>query len=266
MVNVYLKNLRKSWLTGFVGPVTVASFVSLIAMSWFSMQETILDRLEQMNNPIFQAILGDMGLEGFGLTWEAAMYMYAGGTMNIVLVVVAFVIPARLLSTEIDKKALDMVLSFPIPRWKYLLEKFSVYLTFNFLFPILLIPTMIGASMFVGAEVDIILIISFNIGAWFTLFAVGAVSLLCHTVFLDSSKSLAAAGILVLGQYFLESMGGLIPVISDFQFLSLFHYFKIGAIQSAGMLPLNELVIVFAVGILALSSALYIFHKREFAI
>ncbi|MHA2295073.1 MAG: ABC transporter permease [Candidatus Hodarchaeales archaeon] len=266
MINVYSKNLRKSWLVNIVGPITVAGFVLMIASAWTSMQDMILDRLEAMSNPIYQAILGDLGLEGMGLTWQAAIFMYAGGVMNIVLLVVAMLIPARVLSTEIDKNTLDVVLSYPIPRWRYLLEKFSVYLTYNILFPILMVVVLIGSTVALGEEIDYILVVSYAIGTWFTLFALGAISLLCATIFLDSSKSLAAAGIITLGQYFLESMGGLIPVLSDLQFLSIFHYFKLDAIADAGMLPLNELFIVVTIGVLALSSALYIFQKREFAI
>ncbi|MHA2104546.1 MAG: hypothetical protein ACW981_14050, partial [Candidatus Hodarchaeales archaeon] len=85
------------------------------------------ERNAEMNNPIYQAILGDLGLEGLGLTWQAAVFMYAGGTMNILLLLVG-IFPARSLAAEIDKKTLDVILNYPIPRWRYLLEKFGVYM------------------------------------------------------------------------------------------------------------------------------------------
>jgi len=62
MVNVYLKNLRKSWLTGVIPSVIVVGFVGTIAAGWPSMKELILERLTTMNNPIMQAILGLEGL------------------------------------------------------------------------------------------------------------------------------------------------------------------------------------------------------------
>lgn len=266
MVNVYLKNLRKSWIGGIVPPLFLAGFVGLIAMSWSSLQDLILERLEQMNNPIYQAILGDLGLEGFGLTFQGALFMYGGGTLNILILFVSLVIPARLLSTEIDKKTMDVMLSFPIPRWRYLLEKFSVYLTYNLLFPILFIAVLIGSTLAINEEIDLTLLTNVAIGYYLLLFALGALSLLCATIFLDSDKSLSAAGVLILGQYFLESMSGFIPALEDFQGISLFHYFKIGAIQEAGMLPLIDLFIVVGVGLIALVSALVIFQKREFAL
>jgi hypothetical protein len=147
-----------------------------------------------------------------------------------------------------------------------LLEKFSVYLTYNLLFPILFIAVLIGSTLAINEEIDITLLANVAIGYYLLLFALGALSLLCATIFLDSNKSLSAAGVLILGQYFLESMSGLIPALGDFQGVSLFHYFKIGAIQEAGMLPLIDVFIVVGVGFIALVGALAIFQKREFAL
>ncbi len=266
MVHIYLKNLKKSWLTGIVPPVVIIAFVGTIALGWPSMQELILQRLETMDNPIMKAIIGDLGISGLGATWEAALFMYAGGTMNILLLFVAIFIPARLLSTEIDKNTFDIMLSLPIPRWRYLLEKFSVYLTYSLFIPISMVGIMLGATSFLGESLTTSLVLNYSLGYFILLFALGAISLLCATIFLDSSKSLAAAGLVIGGQYFLDSMGGMLAAIGNFEALSLFNYFSLGAIQEAGMLPIGEIIIVVSIGIVALTSALLIFHKREFAI
>ncbi len=266
MVNVYLKNMRKSWLAGIVPSAVVVVFVATIAIAWPSMKELIIDRLETITNPIMQAILGDLGLEGLGLTWQAALFMYAGGTMNILLLFIAIFIPARLLSTEIDSKTFDVMLSMPIKRWRYLLEKFCVYLTYNFILPISMVSIMLGSTFLMGEDIDIALVFNYAISYWLLLFALGAISLLCASIFLDSNRSLAAAGVIIGSQYLLESLGGILEAIGNFQGISLFHYFKLGAIQEAGMLPLGEVIIVITIGLLALGGALAIFHKREFAI
>ena len=266
MLNVYLKNMKKSWIVGLVGPAVVVMFVGLIGFGFPVMKETILQRLEQMQSPIMKAFLGDLGIEELGFTFEAAMFMYAGGTLNILVLFAAIIVPARLLSTEIDKNTLDVVLSFPISRWRYLVEKFSVYLTYNLLYPTAVAATMIVAAMFVGEPLDYALVVNYSIGIWLQLFALGAISLLCATIFLDSNKALTAAGVLVLGQYIVDSIGGLFDASGTLQYLSLFHYMRIDSIIDAGMLPLGEAFIVIAVGIVALAGALTIFHKREFAI
>ena len=265
MVNVYLKNMKKSWIVGLMGPAVVAMFVGLIGFGYPVMKEMILQRIEQMQSPIMQAILGDLGIENlFG--FEAAMFMYAGGTLNILVLFASLVVPARLLSTEIDKNTLDVMLSFPISRWRYLLEKFSVYLTYNFLYPAAFVATVIGAAMFVGEPLNYTLVVNYAIGIWLQLFALGAISLLCATIFLDSNKALTAAGVLIFSQYIVDSIGGLFDPSGTVQYLSIFHYLRIDSILDAGMLPLGEVLIVIVVGIVALAGALTIFHKREFAI
>ena len=266
MVYVYLKNLKKSWLTGIVPPAIIVGFVGTIALGWPSMKELILERLETMDNPVMQAILGDLGLSGLGLTWEAALFMYAGGTMNILLLFVAIFIPARLLSTEIDKKTFDVTLSLPIPRWRYLLEKFGVFVTYSIILPISMAGIMLGSTAFMNETINVNLVLNYALGFWLLLFTLGTISLLCATIFLDSNRSLAAAGVIIGGQYFLDSLGGILEGLGNFQVLSLFHYFKLGAIQQAESLPFLEVIIVSAVGVLALSAALTIFEKREFAI
>ncbi len=265
MVHVYLKNLKKSWLTGIVPPLVIIGFVGTIAIGWPSMQELILQRLETMDNPIMKAIIGDLGISGLGATWEAALFMYAGGTMNILLLFVAIFIPARLLSTEIDKNTFDIMLSLPIPRWRYLLEKFSVYLSYSLVIPIAMVGIMLGSTAYLGESISTSLVLYYSLGYFILLFTLGSISLLCATIFLDSNKSLAAAGVLIGGQYFLDSMSGLLAGFGNFEVLSLFNYFSIGAIQEAGMLPVGEIGVVGVIGLLALISALSIFHRREFA-
>ena len=268
MVYIYLKNLKKSYLMGLIPPLFVGGFVVTIAMGWPSLQQLILDRLSEMDNPIYKAIIGDMGLEGLGLNFQAALFMYAGGTMNLIGLFVSIFVPVKLLSSEVDEKSLDVVLSYPISRWRYLLEKFSVYLTYNILFPLTMAVSMIGSAIILGEDYNAALIINYALGFWLLLFGLGSIALFCTAVFLDSNRSLTAAGVVILGSYLLDSMGGLLG-LKNLQLLSLFHYFKISGILEAGflnakdMLPLGEVFIVIVVGFVFLVSALYLFDRRE---
>ena len=127
-----------------------------------------------------------------------------------------------------------------------------------------MVGIMLGATALLGETLTTSLVLNYSLGYFILLFTLGTISLLCATIFLDSNKSLAAAGIVIGGQYFLDSMGGMLAGLGNFEALSLFNYFSLGAIQQAGMLPIGEIVIVVSIGILALISALTIFDKREF--
>ena len=42
MVNVYLKNMKKSWFVGLIGPAVVMMFVGLIGFGYPMMKDIIL--------------------------------------------------------------------------------------------------------------------------------------------------------------------------------------------------------------------------------
>jgi ABC-type transport system involved in multi-copper enzyme maturation permease subunit len=138
-----------------------------------------------------------------------------------------------------------------------------VFLTFNLLYPVLVFATTIISTAVIGEEIDSFLILNYSIGVWLLLFALGSISLLCGALFLESNKALSVAGLLIVGQYFLNNIGGLLESLNIVQRFSLFYYLKPSTISDVGMLPLGEVFIVLAVGLLALAAGLFIFQRRE---
>ncbi|MFW9994391.1 MAG: ABC transporter permease [Candidatus Odinarchaeota archaeon] len=262
-MQIYFKNLKKNWLINLIGPLAIVSFILIIAFSWPSLKDAILDRMAGMNNPVYIAILGDILLGGTN-QWQASVFMYAAGIGNLTLLFVAIFVPSRVLVDEIDKKTFDVIFSYPIPRWQYLLEKFCAFATYSLLYPVFLIFTILGSTILNNESIDTALVINYTLGMWLLLVSLGAISVLCAVIFLDSSRIMAVSGLIMIGEYILESMGGLIPSLKDLQFLSLFHYLKAKSIDIEGMLPIGDVIIVASIGIIALISALYIFNKREF--
>ena len=184
--------------------------------------------------------------------------------MNILLLFISL-LPIRTLYSEIDKKGLDVILSYPIPRWKYLLEKYAGFLTYALLYPISIITVVITSSVFLNEDINVTLVINYSIGIYLIIFALGSISLLVLTIFLDSNKSMAVAGVVVVGMYLLESLGGMIQVLDNIQFLSIFHYFKINTLLETNSLPILDVVVVALTGLIALACSLLIFDRREFA-
>lgn len=259
-LHVYIHNLKRGWKGGIGIPVFIAGFIAMMALMWPSMQDQIRTRFESMQSDFYKAILGEMGLEGF--SWQSTFFMYISTTIQIV-VIIASIFIVRLITTDYDKNRLDVVLSLPIPRWRYLLEKYLVFLSFNLLYPILILVTTILSTAAIGEEIDAVLILNYSIGVWLLLFSLGALSLLCGAIFLESNRSITMAGILIVGQYFLNNIGGLLESLNIVQKFSLFYYLKPSTISNVGMLPLGEVFIILTVGILALATGLFVFQKRE---
>lgn len=262
-MRVYLKNLQKGWKGGIISPFFVSMFTPLIASIWPSMKEQAAIFAEFLKSPIYQALLGQMGVMDI-TTWQGFFYMEVGLTLEFVVVFLAILIPTRIITGEVDKNTLDVTLSYPIPRWRYLLEKFMVYLTYSLLYPAFVYIMAVVATNSLGETMDMTVLGHSMIGFWLWLFALGALSLLCGTVFLDSNRALSASGILIVTQYVMTRLGDLgdLSFLKDF---SLFNYLSTGSIFQNGGMILNELAVVLGVGIAALAAALYVFQKRELA-
>lgn len=263
MMRVYLKNLQKGWKGGIISPFFVSMFTPLIASIWPSMKEQAAIFAEFLKSPIYQTLLGQMGVMDI-TTWQGFFYMEVGLTLEFAVVFLAILIPTRIITDEVDKNTLDVTLSYPIPRWRYLLEKFMVYLTYSLLYPAFVYIMAVVATNSLGETMDMTVLGHSMIGFWLWLFALGALSLLCGTVFLDSNRALSASGILIVTQYVMTRLGDLgdLSFIKDF---SLFNYLSTGSIFQNGGMILNELAVVLGVGIAALATALYVFQKRELA-
>ena len=131
--------------------------------------------------------------------------------------------------------------------------------------PILMIFFALLSAIGVNETINLVTFIYSVIGVWLLFFALGSISLLCGALFLKSKKSLTASGLLILGQYILVRVGGMVEEAKYVKYFSLFNYLNAGTIVNSGTIPIVELLVVIIVGITALVGALYIFQKRELA-
>ncbi len=262
-MRVYLKNLQKGWKGGIITPFFVSMLTPLIASIWPSMKEQAASFAELLKSPIYQALLGQMGVMDI-TTWQGFFYMEVGFTLEFAVVFLAILIPTRIVAGEVDKNTLDVTLSYPIPRWRYLLEKFMVYLTYSLLYPAFVYIMAVVATNSLGETMNMTVLGHSMIGFWLWLFALGALSLLCGTLFLESNRALGASGALIVTQYVMTRFGNL-GNLSFLQDYTVFNYLSTGSIFQNGGMILNELAVVVGVGVVALAAALYVFQTRELA-
>lgn len=264
MVRVYLKTIRKTWLGGITAPLLIVILIPMIMLIWPEMKAQAASFMELMKNPVYKVIAGDLVNTNLG-TWQGFFFMEIFMCVDWVVLFLAIFSPARLITNEVDKKTLDVVLSFPISRWRFILEKFCVYLTFNALFPILIFTVTYIGTQYMGETLDYTILGYSLVGTWFLLFTLGALSLFCGAIFLEGNRTIAASGALILGQYILLRYAGIVESMYFLKNWSLFNYLNAASIMKTGQLPINDLLIMSLVGVVALFGALYTFQKRELA-
>ena len=288
MLTIYKKNLQKSWIIGISLPLIIIIFIPFIASLWPEISELFSDPvlMQLLENPIYRVMLGEVADL---TTWQGMYFMYIFMILEWTMIFATIFIPARLLASEMDNNTLDVMLSYPIPRWRYALEKFSVFLTYNLLYPVLILVTTFFVNIIMinidfisaGEAVDLVVVGYATIGSWSLFFALGALSFLCGTIFLESNKAMALSALVILGQYMMERFGGIVESINFLQDFSLFHYLIPATINRTGTIPstinfsltigdlinfsipISDLIPVLSVGLIATLGALYVFQKRE---
>jgi ABC-type transport system involved in multi-copper enzyme maturation permease subunit len=280
MLTTYLKGLKKNWLIGIIPPAFVVLFIPIIAAIWPELEAQADAFAAILENEIYKVMLGDLA-EGMFTSWQGIIIMYIFVWIDFIMIFITIFMPVRILTSEVDKGTLDVTLSYPIPRWKYLLEKYSVYLTYQMLYPILVGSILILSTELMGEEIDPSAVFLALSGVTLKFFALGSLTFLCAVIFLKTNRAMAAAAGVVLGSYIGErigmlvaSAGGTSATIGNFVAnLSMFHYLTAGNIQRwvtgtwealfENLIP--ELIIVVGTGLAALILALYIFENRELA-
>lgn len=265
MISVLLKNMKKKWLIGILPPLIVVLFIFMITGIWPSIEDQMVGFQEILQNPVYEVFLGQLGIGDIS-TFQGFFNIEIFVVLEMMMIFIAMLIPARMITSEVDKRTLDIAISYPISRWRLVLEKFSVYLIYNLLYPLIIVPSTIIVNQIIKAEFNYVMLTYAAIGTWLLFFAIGAISLLCGAIFLEGKKAIGAAAGIILGMWVLVRFSGFIDELDFLKYLSLFHYLNAAEIFKAGAMPLGELFIVIGVGLAALISALIIFEKRELAI
>jgi ABC-type transport system involved in multi-copper enzyme maturation permease subunit len=273
MVQVFIKEIKKAWIMAFAPPILFALLIPLIAYIWPELEAQAAAFAEILESPLYQGILGDL-LE-FGFTsWEGMYFLYIFMMIEFVVLFTAIFIPAYFITSEAEKGTLDVMLSYPIPRWRFILEKFLVYAVNNLVYLIILIPMTFFFTESIQEPFNYDVLLYALIGIWVWFFTFGAISFLCGAIFIETKKAVSIAGLFIVGQYIMQRLGGISEGLNILKDLSIFNYLSAAQVYKWFNYPesydffsefLSQLIGVAGIGLLALVTALFIFNRRELA-
>ncbi|MBY9000384.1 MAG: ABC transporter permease subunit [Candidatus Heimdallarchaeota archaeon] len=269
MVHIFLNYLKKKWKGGIIAPISLGLFIPLIAVIWPEMRKASEVFTTILESPIYQAMLGELGLIDIS-QWSGAFQMYIFLILEYFLLFTTIFVTTKIITSEIDKKTLDVMLSYPIPRWRFLLEKFGGYLFYCLLYPLVIMLFTFASTKYVqynnahlNVEIDYIALTYALIGTWMLFFSLGALALLCSVILLDSRKAVVGSAAVIFGMYLLNRIGGMTESVEFIKYFSVFNYMDPNSIMSSGTFPVGDFFILLGVGLAALVVALIIFQKRE---
>jgi ABC-2 type transport system permease protein len=245
--------------------------MALLVVGIWPDYEPILTQIEDVfaENPLFASFLGESSIGSFEGFVSVEMFIVADFIFMGLIVLAGTMAIAR----EADSGTLDVFLSYPVPRWRFLLEKLLAIITLSVTFPILVWGVIHVGAIFLKVDFESEAFFIAIFGKWVVYMVFTSITLLCSVIFMETTKTLGSAGLIIGGSWVLERIGGLIRTASEetadiMQGISLFHYLDGPTVMNALMAneayPFDELLLVLAIGIGALLAALFLFQKREF--
>jgi ABC-type transport system involved in multi-copper enzyme maturation permease subunit len=281
MLSIYFKQLRKNWFSWSLVSIIMAIFSLFMAAIWPSFEPYVAILEEMLQLDFYVAILG----EGMSLTSvEGLLSMELFIMSDIFFMGLILLFGIQCIPREVDSGSLDFILSFPVPRWRFLLEKLAAFITVTFSYPVLTTAgAILGAVIIPGIEFQSNGLESFFLALfsrWVLYITLTCLAILFSIIFMDSGKTLIFSGLLLGGSWLLDTLGGLV-IMADavlgeqIQKMSLYFYLDGPTIMKNVIedgfsgFPLGEFVFILVIGIVALLASLVIFdnpfrQKKEF--
>jgi ABC-type transport system involved in multi-copper enzyme maturation permease subunit len=280
MLNIYTKQLRKNWFSWSLVSFVMTAFSLFMVLIWPSFEPYVEALQEMLELPFYQAILG----EGMSLTsLEGLLSMELFIMSDIFFMGLILVFGIQCIPREVDSGSLDFMLSFPVPRWRFLLEKLAAYITVTISYPILTAAGAVFGALVIGVEFQSNGLEAFILGLfgrWVLYVTLICIVILLSVIFMDTGKTLTFGGLLLGGSWLLDTLGGLVLMADEtmgelIQGMSLYFYLDGPAImdkvitEGLSGFPLGEFVLILSIGIVSLLLSLLIFdnpfrQKREF--
>jgi ABC-2 type transport system permease protein len=182
-----------------------------------------------------------------------------------ILAVFAVGAGAALVGGEEAQGTMDLLLSYPIHRWRIVAEKFAALMLATFLIILVALAWVLASMLLIGEQVDW--------GRWTLAILNMAPALLVSGAFAFavaavSGKRRWAVGlsaVLVVGSYVLNGLGNTVELLEPYRPLSIFYYYKAGAVITDG-LNLADPGLLLGVVVILFILALVGFQRRDVAV
>ncbi|MHA1989895.1 MAG: ABC transporter permease subunit [Candidatus Hodarchaeales archaeon] len=262
-LTIYFKFLRKGWLLVLLPGLVIAVFGLMMASIWPEFESVINDPsfTELLNSPFYQALAGTgtLNLSTFEGFWAIEILTI----LDFLMLFIVIFFPSRIITNEVDKNTLDIALSYPVPRWQFVLQKFLVYLTQMAVFSALIFISAFLSEVIVGEPFNYENLFLACVAIFLLFFALGSLSLLAGALFLESGKALPVAAVFIIGSWIFDTIGTLSESYEILRNFSVHYYLVPTDILGSGEFPLDGFFIVLAIGVIAFIGSLIVFQKKE---
>ncbi len=263
--SVYLTGLKKKWKGGLLPSIGIILLGLMMVAIWPEFEGQIEAFEEILESDLYVVMMGE-GLVSMGMT--SFKGFYAAEMFTVVMYFVIF-IPVfqagAIISKEAEEGTLDVIFSYPIKRWSFLLQRFGVYATFVLIYPMFIFLGGVFGAALLHESMDVTGLFYSQIGSYLHFITGGAIALLCSVLILDPDKSRGTAAGILVSSYLIEGFGQIVDSIKWMRDFSIYHYANPGTILAEGSLPYSDILLLLLLSAVCLLISLYVVEKREYA-
>ena len=217
-----------------------------------------------------KAAMGIQGPDESALIFQAGAFTYVGylnieyiSWLPLLLGIYAVVYCGGLVSKEVERGTLDVVLSQPVERTTFLLSTLSGFSTLALTATAFSTIAVLLGGLTIGEDASVSNVIAVHAVSFLLVAAIAGYSTLASCVSLDPGRSLAAAGVLTALTYFVNVLGSAIEAVGWLKYVSLFYYYDSLQVLAEG--AINWAGVGVYVGVFAVTtvSAVLVFRRKD---
>ena len=259
--NVFVKTLRDMRWAILAWALGLAALGALIVSVYAGIpqQERLL--LDQLISSLPKGFLGEIEslatLNGF-LSFR--MFSFFPLVLSVFTVTEASAAVAR----EEDRRTMDLLLSYPLSRWRAVLEKFTALVVAVLAIALV---TAVGIEIAVAAtgfDLPVLRVFGavFN-GAAFALLT-GCIALFVSCLVGGRMTSAMVAAVFAVASYFLNTLGTQITALEPYRVLSISYHYSASK-PLTGEMAWGNLALLFGLTVALIAGSVLAFHRRDVA-
>ena len=264
MRSVYLKTLYdKRWFM-FGWTLGLLALTMLLVVFYPSLhQDGSLDALVATMPAAFKGLIGNLADLNEFPTYIASQLFDI--RLPLIAGIMSIILALGLSTAEEETGELRTLLSLPLSRTKLLLEKWLALCTIMGVTILGIIGGIyLSMPLVDGVSIDASTLLHLVGMTWLIMITFGTVTLAAG--FASGRRAIASALsiFVIIGSFILSTFGQAVDWLSDFEKLSLLHYFPAVDIAK-GMIDVSNIIVLSTVTILSLVVAIVLFRRRDIA-
>ena len=211
-----------------------------------------------------------IGADETSLVFQAGAFTFAGylnveyiSWLPLLLGIYAVVYCGGLVSKEVDRGTLDVVLAQPVERSTFLLSKLAGFMTLALAATGFSMLAVLLGALTIGEDANLANVIAVHAVCFLLVAAIAGYSTLASCISLDPGRSLAVAGVLTAVSYFANVLGTAVGAVGWLKYFSLFYYYDSLQVLAEGEVNWAGIAVYVGVFAVTTAAAVLVFRRRD---